>query len=174
MTLKRLLYISAFATPAMIAVMMWHGAPLKVPGISPRGIIDMELACTPFRAAQLYNAWQPLLIERAITNTYIDFIFILCYGTLLCCLCLLVSSYFGALWRRAGKWLAVGMLVAAFFDVVENILMLKILRGSMGPELVASTYMFAFVKFALVITGILYIIASWLAILLKPKPVLHA
>lgn len=127
------------------------------------GIIDLELACTSERASQIYQAWSPTLTSLAIKNTYIDFLFLTSYGLLLFYLCITVLKWYKGYWRVAGRWLSIAMIIAAFFDGFENILMIKILKGSLGRELVASTFMFASVKFLLVALGILYIIISLVA-----------
>ena len=151
--------------------MVIHGAPLKLEGITPHGIIDLELARTPARALQIYRAWSGGLIGTAIKNTCIDFFFLLSYGCLLYCLCVTTARWYSGPWRTAGKWISIAMIVAAFFDAIENILMIKSLNGSMGKELIASTFMFAAVKFLLVAIGILYIIASLVGRLFKSKAV---
>lgn len=173
MRLRALLLFSAICTAIMMVVMMLHGAPLKIEGITPHGIIDLELACTPARATQVLQAWPGTLRQRAVTNTYIDFIFIVAYGTLLSTLCIKVSSQYQGAWRTIGKWLSIAMLLAAFFDVTENILMFKTLHGSLGKELIASIYMFAFTKFLLVATGILYILLSFVAGLFKRNTTIY-
>jgi small-conductance mechanosensitive channel len=171
MNLRTLLILSAICTPVMIAIMVIHGAPLKIADVTPNGIIDLELAGTPHRALEIYQAWSPELLRTALKNTYIDFLFLVSYGSLLCCLCLTVSRWYTSSWRAAGKWISLAMIVAAFFDAFENILMIKTLNGSMGKELIASTFMFSSVKFLLVAIGILYILLSLIGRGLKTKQV---
>ncbi len=148
--------------------MMRHGAALKIPDVSPNGIIDMEVAGTITDASAIYNAWNPTLINRAIVNTYIDFIFILSYGCFLFTACINIAYRYDGAGKEIGKWLAAGMIIAAFFDVLENILMLRTLTGHFSKEVIASTLIFAFIKFILTATGILFIIFSLLLVVL-PK-----
>ena len=143
--------------------MSMHGAPLRVAEITPYGIVDLELAGTPDRVTAILNAWGPGLIKRAVVNTRIDFIFLTCYGLFLFGVVQATARWFAGRWAKAGIWLSRAMIIAALFDAIENILMLKMLNGSLGKELVASTYMFASVKFLLLLVGITYILFSILA-----------
>ncbi len=162
MKLKLLLILSAICTAISMFILVMHGQALKTPE-TPMGIIDLELARTTERASQIYLAWSPALTSLAIKNTYIDFLFLTSYGLLLFSLCSTVLIWYKGFWRLTGRWLSIAMIIAAFFDCFENILMIKILKGSLGKELVASTFMFASVKFLLVAVGILYIIISLVA-----------
>lgn len=135
------------------------------------GIVSLELAGTPDRANDIFNAWSPGLIGRAITNTYIDFLFVLSYGCLLYSLCITLSRRHTGPWRLAGRWLGRAMVVAACFDAIENILLIKTLNGSMGKELIASTFMFASLKFFLIVIGVVYILISLAGMAVKSKPV---
>ncbi len=160
MKFKKLIFTSLIATLIMIVVMMLHGAPLKIEKLSPKGIIDMELAGTITSASAIYNAWYPTLINRAISNTYIDFIFILSYGCFLFTACLNAAYKYADVGKKIGKWLSALMIIAALFDVFENILMLRTLTAHFSKEVIASTFFFAAVKFMLVATGIIFIIFS--------------
>ncbi len=138
--------------------MILHGAPLRVPGVSTRGIIDLELAGKPINVTTIFRVWGPVLMQRAVLNIYIDFLFLTCYGLFLFCLVRATAKWFTSWWRLPGKWLSRAMIVAALLDAIENILLLKMLNGSIGKELVASTYMFASAKFIIVFAGIAYIL----------------
>ncbi len=166
---RKLLIASAITTFVMIAVMVMHGAPLKIDGITPYGIVDLELAGTPDKALDIYNAWGMELRNRALANTLIDFLFILSYGALLFCLVKTVARSYSGAWYTAGKWFSIAVIVAACFDGIENILMIKTLKGSMGKELIASTFMFAFAKFFLLALSILYILVSFAGRLLYKR-----
>ncbi len=148
--------------------MMLQGAPLKIEGISPMGIVDMELARTVSRANVVYGAWLPAIIPVAIKNTLIDFIFIIAYGSFLYACCISIAK-----WQRRfytiGVWFSRAMLVAVFFDVVENILLFRTLSGYIHKEIVASTFMFASAKFLLVALGLLFIVLSLLTSLIPHR-----
>jgi hypothetical protein len=144
----------------MMATMMLQGAPLKIDGISPRGIVSMELARTVTHATLIYNAWYPELVDRAINNTFIDFIFILSYGTFLFSASFLLLKKNDGLMKKINRWICVAALIAPFFDVIENLLMFRTLSGHFSKEVVASTFFFAAVKFLLAALTILFLIFS--------------
>ncbi len=169
MPLKKWVFTSGVFTIVLMVYMMRHGTPLKTYPYSPKGIIDLERAGTPAKAFNIISAWQPNLVALARQQIYVDFLFLFSYGIFLYSLCLYVSKWYRGSWKNAGKWIGIAMLVAAFFDAVENILILKTLNGSLGKELVASTYMFASVKFLLVGFGILYVLFSLTGKIMRPK-----
>jgi hypothetical protein len=141
----------------MIAAMSFHGSALKIYN-TPAGIINLEFAGTIGNASSVYNSWGETLIDTAIANIFLDFIFIICY------VCFLFTACFNLAWkaegivRKIGKWLSTGMILAAILDVFENILMLRTLTGHFSKEVVAATFIFASVKFILVGLGVLFII----------------
>jgi uncharacterized membrane protein len=143
----------------MIIVLL-HGAPLKVEQVSPHGIIDFELAGTVTKAVTIYNAWFPDLTSVAIKNTAIDFLFLISYGTFLAVCCYSISRFYTKRARSIGVWLTGLMITAACFDAIENVLMLTTLSAHFKKEIVATTFMFASIKFLLVAAGIVYIVLA--------------
>jgi hypothetical protein len=166
---RTLLLLSGIATLLFIVIMLLHGAPLKVEGVSPRGIIDLELAGTVAHATTIYNAWYPDLTSLATKNTIIDFFFLVSYGTFLAVSCYSISRYYNKPIKTIGWWLTRLMIVAAFFDAIENVLMLTTLAAHFKKEIVATTFMFASIKFLLVAAGIVYIAFAGLALLVFPR-----
>lgn len=162
--LKIVLIISAVTTALFLVVMNLHGHPLKIENVTPYGIIDLEMARTIARATDIYNNWLPDLTHRAIKNTFIDFLFLISYGTFLYAACCTFSKSFPhTMWKRIGHYLSILMIVAACFDALENFLMLRTLYGHFNKEIIASTFVFASLKFLLVGLGILYLISSTIA-----------
>lgn len=130
---------------------------------TPLGIIDLELARTPARAADIHSAWGFEGRRTALFNILLDFPFIAAYGTFLIVLLKIVTQSFSGTLARISTAIFIAILVACFFDVIENILMIKMLKGSMGNELVGSTFMFAAVKFLLLGISALFILFSLIA-----------
>lgn len=166
---RTLLIISAISTSVMMLIMILHGAPLKIPGFTPYGMISLEFAGTVSRATEIYQNWYPDLTALAIKNIRIDFLFLISYGIFLCTCCLILSRYYSGAWSRAGRWLSALMITAAAFDALENTLMFSALVGHIRKELIASMYMFASIKFLLVALGIVYIVFSLIGRLFIPK-----
>jgi hypothetical protein len=167
--LKTVLIISAVTTPLLAVILILHGEPLKNADLTPRGILDLEFARTVTRAAEVYNAWKPDLVMHAIKNTFLDFLFLISYGIFLSSSCFLLSRRFTGFWKRTGKILAILMIVAASFDVFENITMFRTLGGNFNKEVVAATFIFASIKFILAAVGLLYIATSLAGLFISPK-----
>ena len=149
--------------------MQLQGAPLKVEGVTPLGIVDLEMARTVQQATIIYNAWQPDLVLIAKRNTFIDFLFLISYATCLCTACILISRNFKGLVRRTGVTISILVIVAAAFDALENVLMITTLSAHFKKEIVASTFIFASIKLMLVGVALLYIVLSLLSQLLLQK-----
>jgi hypothetical protein len=158
--IKTVVLLSFICTIVMMAVMMLQGAPLKINEISPRGIVSMELARTVTRATLIYQTWYPTLVDLAINNTFIDFIFILCYGSFLFSSSYLMLKKNEGFIRKINKWICAAALVAPFFDVIENLLMFRTLSGHFSKEVIASTFFFASVKFFLAALTVFFVIFS--------------
>jgi len=153
----------------MMAVMSYQGAPLRIPEVSPHGIINLELARTTYHATNIYRAWQPNLIDTANTNTLLDFVFILCYGTFLFASSYLFMGRSEGWMLRLNKWICAAALIAPLFDVIENVLMFRTLSGHFSKEVIASTFIFAAVKFMLAAITLLFLIYSTVSLLIKKQ-----
>src|SRR6059036_113977 len=86
----RTLAIFAALMAVMIAIMTAQSAPLKT-AVTPRGIVDLELAGTQECAANILAVWKPGGTRVAIVNTLLDFLFIPCYATTLALICFLLA-----------------------------------------------------------------------------------
>ncbi|MBX9784761.1 MAG: hypothetical protein K2X48_15845 [Chitinophagaceae bacterium] len=156
MKAKLLLLILFLGTVAMIAVMRWHGAPLITP-VSKAGIVSLELAKSTEQATIIINQWQQNnLIQQAINNTYIDFVFIIFYALFLYAYCFYISikqqPWAGAISRT----LALAALTAGLCDVIENYCMLQMLQGSVTSAHAFLSWLFAVIKFGLLMAVILW------------------
>jgi hypothetical protein len=149
------------ATLVMVFFMRPSGKALKHPA-TPSGIISFELASDSTATQNIINAWENDLsaevnmIQEARKNIFLDFIFLLLYSSLL-----FAAAYFlGAgtiLVKKAFAFIAV---VAGVCDVIENLLMLRSLNGQISSLVSMSTFVFATIKFALIVLVILYLFWS--------------
>lgn len=162
MKLKTLLIISVITTPLFILIMALHSQPLKVEGVTPLGIIDLEMAGTVARAMEIYKNWSPDLIITARRNIYIDFLFLVSYGTFLYTATLSLAKWFDNPFKKIGIVISILSVVAAAFDALENILLLSTLAAHFKKEIVASTFIFSSIKFIIAGVAILYIMLSLL------------
>lgn len=124
------------------------------------GILDLEFAWTAARAGVIMTAWEPTLISLEVWEIYVDFGFIATYVTLMAGLTLLLARQFAGRAQMLGFLFVLAPVVAGFFDVTENALLLTIMGAPSsiaGPvPLVAS--LCASIKFALIIGTILYFV----------------
>ena len=144
---KNQVWIAFAATALMVAVMQTQGRPMVKSGHS---IVAFELAKTNENALHIIHDWGAEVVQIAITNTWIDFIFILAYGSfaVLCCLSL-GENQLVKKWQMMSKVMARMAIFACMCDVVENFLMLQTLSGSMQSVNIIGAYYFALTKFIL-------------------------
>lgn len=165
----RLLYLlTIIATLAMTLVMRWHGNDLIIPGCSEAGIVSLELAADKTAAEAMLACWRNVegkdLISIAISNTQIDFIYLLCYSMLGYIACMGMATKLSKPWQKMLSWLAIAALAAGLLDVFENLLMLETLKSGVKAQLVTATKIFATTKFfllALVLLGFLAGTLRW-------------
>jgi hypothetical protein len=133
---------------------------------SPRGIVDLELAGSRSWANRIMEAWGPPLWRKAIVGLYVDFLFIVLYSNVLaiaviCSAISWESTTLGWL-STAGIVIAWLQWVAGGFDVVEDVLLLRMLHERERRERNTSQWvprvatMSAVLKFVLIWVGVLY------------------
>jgi hypothetical protein len=153
---NRLLLFLFVGTIIMIVVMRWHGAPLITP-VSNAGIVSLELAKTTEQSNVIINQWkQNNIINHSITNTYIDFIFIIFYSLFLYSYCFFISFKQKPWAATISRTLAIAALTAGLCDVVENYFMLQMLEQSVTASYTFLSWLFAIIKFGLLIAVILW------------------
>ncbi|GAB4317413.1 MAG: hypothetical protein Kow0069_20160 [Promethearchaeota archaeon] len=106
------------------------------------GILDFEFAWTAERAEEILAGWLAgsgggSVVPCAVHVNVVDFAYMPAYGFTGFGLVVLVTRRLSGGWRRAGLRLALLPLVAAAFDVVENVNLLVML-GSVGAAGVSS------------------------------------
>ena len=170
MTRRRALIGSAIASVAIFAVlavldvrMMNAGGP---------GIVGFEVAGTQDRAAEILADWGSEGIDAAKASLWIDYAYIVAYGTFLVLAAWATRDL--ALergWRRMAAW---GVAVipfaaaAAAFDAIEDVGLLLAVNqqgGDLAPRL---AQVCASLKFALLAVTIAYLLAG-LALRLRAR-----
>ena len=168
MTNRNIIIFLFAGTLAVWLLMRWQGRSLEMPEHSPAGIVSLELSATPTVANQLLDAWKGDRIAVARKNIWLDFVFIFFYSWLYYTLCGNIAVRQNQLWGRVGVLLAIGSMVAALLDVIENIFMLFTLDGMFNSFSLLATTSLASLKFFLLILATVYVlIGSW--ILLKRR-----
>ncbi len=133
-------------------------------------IVQLEIAREVQVAETLLFDWHkvPGKMAKAEDSVYIDFIFILLYIPLLA----LASRYFGRLTsheilRKAGiffSYLLVGVLIT---EVIENLALLRIIRGDISAGNVLVAYNMAVAKFSVLIMVAIFLVVCLLIWALK-------
>lgn len=138
----------------MIFVMRNHGALLITP-VSKAGIVSLEVAKTKETASAIINYWNENgLLRRAITNTYIDFIFIIFYSLFLYSYCFFISFKQKPWAATISRTLAIAALSAGLCDVFENYCMLQMMEQSVTSAYAFFSWLFAVIKFGLLIAAV--------------------
>ncbi|MEW6402077.1 MAG: patatin-like protein [Chloroflexota bacterium] len=128
-------------------------------------IVPLELALLPARAERIINEWRSIANSQGIadarTNVLRDFIFIPFYAGTLIVLAYLAGQNLAAAapFNVSGTWIIWAIATAGIFDVVENLLMLQMLKLKAVPgSLSLATTFFAVIKFVLAGFASLYVL----------------
>ncbi|MCF7923449.1 MAG: hypothetical protein K9M55_12185 [Candidatus Marinimicrobia bacterium] len=152
-----------------IIAMQITGAPLKT-AVAPGGIVSFELVGTLVGSHRIIDSWQGPVMTWAGINLGLDFLFLFLYGITIALGCLILADkmpdkYKGL--KIVGKWLAVGILVAAGLDFVENISLIALLTGSENQFLPVLARWCAIPKFGLILLSLLYVLSGVLIIIIN-------
>jgi hypothetical protein len=170
MTRKRALIASAIASLAIGAVLVVLDSRMMDAG-GP-GIIGFELAGSEDRATEILADWGDEGIDAAKASLWIDYAYIVAYGTFL-----VLAAWATRDLSRARGWArmaAVGTAVmplaaaAAAFDAIEDVGLLLAVNGHGGAVAPRLAQICASLKFALLAMTIAYLLAG-LAIRLRTR-----
>ena len=131
--------------------------------VTPLGIVSLQLAGTPENAQIMYAAWGRTGMDAARFNITVDFLYLVSYGIAVSIGCSLASGWWA---RRSVRMAALGplasilVLVAAACDAAENLVMLQGMQEVGNPLWPMLAKLFAFVKFALLPLGLLYLMTG--------------
>lgn len=141
------------------------------------GMVPFELTGGQDRADEILDEWGEDGQDAAREQLWIDFGFLLAYGTFLTLALAAVRDLArGRGWRRlaaiGGIVVSFGALAAAF-DALENICLLLTLDGA-GAAFPLLATIFATCKFVLLIAAIAYLVAGLATRLLRRSPTTQA
>lgn len=158
---KPAFYIFFLLTLLIFGAFRMLDAPLKTDA-APNGIVSFELARTTEAAQAIRDSWDTNARLFAAFGLGLDYLFMPAYALALSLGLLLSASNRSGWYSQLAAWMGWGALAAALFDAVENYALWKELTGSVFspyPEIAA---LCASVKFALLLAGLLVVIAGWL------------
>ena len=133
-----------------------------VRGVEP-GILRFEFAATPARAAHIIERWGIGGEARMLAQIAIDNWWLAIYSTTLALLCIMTAVRLqnGApRWANVGRGLAWASWVAAGFDRVENLALVRSIEHGPTWLTTISASLFAGLKFAIIAACLLYVFTS--------------
>ena len=135
------------------------------------GVISFELAKDLDCSEKIINSWNENAKLNMSLSLGFDFLFLLVYSSFIA---LLIFNINNKLWKskpfyKVGKLLIYAIFIAAFFDVIENIALIKLLLGDLKQIWSSIAYYFATIKFIIVLICIIYLLFSWSTLLFKKE-----
>lgn len=170
-SLKQPLILFGFFTVITFFLMQFFLEPLITPE-APGGIISFELAKSLEQSQAMLASWDTNAKINAGLSLGIDFLFLFVYGIFFALACFSVAKKYvdRITWLyKLGVYLAFSQLVAAIFDAIETIALIKLLLGSNNSLFPLIAYYFASIKFAIIAIGIIYIIIGLLPSLFQKR-----
>ena len=153
-----------------IAVMRYLDSFL-INEVSQNGIVSFELAKNISSSAQIINAWDITAKSAAGLSLGFDFLFLIIYAPFIAMLSYKVNNqlFLKSNTYHVSNIIFIIPFVAAFFDVLENIALIKLLLGDLQQKWSAMAYYFAVIKFGLLIVAISYILLGFLILVFGKK-----
>jgi len=151
-----------------IIVMQFFDTHLKNE-ITPNGIVSFELAKYLETTKAILNSWSSEAKIFAGLSLGFDFLFLLIYSFFIA---IAIHNLNERLWKNTVFYtfsvrLIYLQFVAALFDVLENISLIKLLTGNLQQFWVTVAYYSSALKFGLLCLGIIYIIINFSYAMLK-------
>ncbi|MBU0529706.1 hypothetical protein KKF86_08130 [bacterium] len=137
---------------------------------APGGIISFELAKEIDTSVSIISSWDLNAKVNAGLSLGIDFLFLVVYAIFFATACYLIAKKYinkNNWMYKTGLLIAKLQFVAALFDAIENIALIKLLLGSNNSIFLMIAYYFASIKFAIIAIGIIYIIIGLLTLLFQ-------
>lgn len=161
----------------MTAVLLRHGAPLKVSDAHKTGhaIKELELAPTSVKAKAIIDDWGKDLAVLALEDIRFDYAYIALYTVALA-----LTGFYGAIvwggmlggWlARAGTIVGSAMFVAGIMDVFENLGMTAEIGGRC--ELAPLVFTVSAIKWIIVLASLAYSIPTVFMMLIRLRSLLQ-
>ncbi len=141
--------------------MGWLGQPIDV-GLPGSGILALEFCWWDHRCADLMATWSHPSV--ALSGLYGDYLYMVVYAATLGLAVVQARPHLSARWARLGEPLAWCVMLAAGLDALENLALIRLVGGAVGPE-AAVAFVCASIKFAILALGLGYAAAGALGFL---------
>ena len=151
-----------------IVVIQIFDGPLKNE-VCSNGIVSFELSKDVDVSTAILNSWDTNAKINAGLSLGFDFLFLTVYSLFIA---LLIYGVNNRLWKNKAfynyaDWFIILIFIAAFFDIIENIALIKQLLGDINQIWTSVAYYSATIKFTLVLLCVIYLLGNWIVLLFK-------
>ncbi|HXY36960.1 MAG TPA: hypothetical protein VEI07_22220 [Planctomycetaceae bacterium] len=169
--------VALFGVAFLIGFVLWYALQqLDVP-LQTRearwGIVSLELSGTVERSQEIIDSWKGTALDNARSGLLLDFIFPLCYSTVMTIACFWAASLFRDRGFRKTAWLATVIAwlqwPAAACDYLENIALWIQIRGPIQDPWPAIGRDSAIIKFTLVAIGLCCVVGALVILVLRRR-----
>jgi len=115
--------------PFFILTLLYCLNELKLMQITGYGVLNFELAWTQEVMNLILTSWGPLEMQQQALLTYVDFLYILCYGFFGALYVLLASRKLEGNFQEIGIGMAFTFFMAGIADALENFNLLIIINN---------------------------------------------
>ncbi len=137
---------------------------------APNGIISFELAKESYVVLEIIKSWDTTAKFAAGLSVGIDFLFLMVYAVFLTLLFLRINKKLLKETKRNFNWFILFLpILAAFFDILENMAMINLLLGDIQLKWSLMAFYFAIIKFIILLIVIGYILAGGIILVFRKK-----
>lgn len=167
---KRLTYTLIPSLIAVIAILKYFDHFL-INDICKGGIVSFELSKDLETAKAYMESWGDIGRNAAGLSLGLDFLFPFLYSTFIALLIHKLNErlYKGKEFYKIGIFLIWLQFLAAVFDLIENLGLIRLLLGDLDQFWVSISYYFAAMKFVLILIGIVYVLVNFGVFLIKKR-----
>jgi hypothetical protein len=160
-TEKKFTIVLLILIVVLINVMRYFDAQIQHSG-NFQGIISFEFAKDLSASITILNSWDTLAKTAAGLSMGFDFLFLIVYALFISILIHQINNILGkhSKFYTLGIILIWGVFLAAFFDLIENFALIKLLLGDLQQLWSSIAYYSAISKFSLLSLGILFILIN--------------
>jgi hypothetical protein len=136
---------------------------------APRGIVSFELAGSVEKVEQILEEWGPEGKAYATLSLGLDYLFLIVYALFISLSCVRIARHLKLKFSFLAAWgfgLGWAQFSAALLDVIENFALINLAFDSQREFWPIIARWCALVKFGIVGTGLVYILAGTLLILI--------
>ena len=152
-----------FVTTVLCSIFLKYLDSYLITDYCINGIVSFELAKELSVSQEMLNSWSLEGKIAAGLSTGFDYLYLIIYSFFFAIIIhrLNENLWNGKSFYKVGILLIYGMFLAAVFDGIENVGLMKLLLGNEIQFWTSIAYYFAIMKFVLLAFGIIYIIINY-------------